>query len=61
MVVEQPQFTRVEEPTLLCNHVDLAQFHLYGNGVYQALGNFAVTNPVRDCHLKAGQFPASLG
>jgi hypothetical protein len=21
MVVEQPQFTRVEEPTLLCNHV----------------------------------------
>src|SRR4030095_10266080 len=22
MVVKQPQFTRVEEPTLLCNHVD---------------------------------------
>jgi hypothetical protein len=24
MVVEQPQSTRVEEPTLLCNHVRLA-------------------------------------
>src|SRR5580704_5958955 len=23
MVVKQPQFTRVEEPTLLCNQVDL--------------------------------------
>jgi hypothetical protein len=22
MVVEQPKFTRVEEPTLLCNQVD---------------------------------------
>jgi hypothetical protein len=35
MVVKQPQFTRVEEPTLLCNHVVLAKFHLYDNGVRQ--------------------------
>jgi hypothetical protein len=31
MVVKQPQFTRVEEPTLLCNQLLLAparQFHL---------------------------------
>jgi hypothetical protein len=29
--------------------------------VYQASGGFAVTNPVREGHLKAGHFPASLG
>jgi len=36
MVVMQPQFTRVEEPTLLCNHVLFRPIHLYGNRVYQA-------------------------
>jgi hypothetical protein len=25
MVVEQPQFTRVEEPTLLCNHLTVLE------------------------------------
>jgi len=34
----QPQFTRVEEPTLLCNQVVLIDFHLSGNRVYQDLG-----------------------
>jgi len=27
MVVKQPKFTRVEEPTLLCNQVKSADFH----------------------------------
>jgi hypothetical protein len=31
MVVEQPKFTRVEEPTLLCNQVDFGQNHMSGN------------------------------
>jgi hypothetical protein len=32
-VVDKPQFTRVKEPTLLCNHVVFDRFHLSGNGV----------------------------
>jgi hypothetical protein len=30
MVVKQPQFTRVEEPTLLCNQVKSRQKHMSG-------------------------------
>jgi hypothetical protein len=38
MVVKQPQFTRVEEPTLLCNHqVVLSRFHFDSAAGYQRL------------------------
>jgi hypothetical protein len=33
---KQPQSTRVEEPTSLCNHVVLGRFHFSDNRVYQA-------------------------
>jgi len=32
-VVKQPQFTRVKEPTLLCNHVDCFRARLLFRGV----------------------------
>jgi hypothetical protein len=37
MVVEPPQSTRVEEPTLLCNHLVFGRFHFSGYRVYQDL------------------------
>jgi hypothetical protein len=36
LVVKQPQFTRVEEPTLLCNQVVFGRFHLSDFGANQA-------------------------
>ncbi len=48
MVVEQPQSTRVEEPTLLCNQVD---FHFSDYPTNRELGvdplTFAKLTPVR--------------
>src|ERR1700730_16682625 len=41
MVVKQPQFTRVEEPTLLCNHViGRIQPWINGRNAQQVLAEF---------------------
>lgn len=41
MVVKPPQSTGVQEPTLLCNQVALAQIPLFDNGVNQDLGQYS--------------------
>jgi hypothetical protein len=48
MVVQQPKFTRVEEPTLLCNQVVVDNFICPGKRDNQAPAARAVT-----CKVKA--------
>ena len=58
MVVEQPKFTRVEEPTLLCNQVAHSTY-LEGYAVYQACGFIPVAPHCRE--LKCSVLPQNFG
>jgi len=56
MVVKQPQFTRVEEPTLLCNQVESAEkaaqallrFPDLSDGMRRPVSTGCVTLPIID-------------